>query len=100
RLLSWIVFCTKALLYVGHFRRVDVVYASTPPLLQILLATLVSLVRRAPLVLEIRDLWPMFVERQGIVRSPPVLLAMEWVEAFAYRSARHCVLVSPAYAPF
>jgi UDP-GlcNAc:undecaprenyl-phosphate GlcNAc-1-phosphate transferase len=100
RLLSWVVFCTKALFYVGHFRRVDVVYASTPPLPQILLAALVSLVRRAPLVLEIRDLWPMFLERQGMVRSPLVLLAMEWVEAFAYRSARHCVLVSPAYAPF
>jgi UDP-GlcNAc:undecaprenyl-phosphate/decaprenyl-phosphate GlcNAc-1-phosphate transferase len=97
---SWLVFGVKSLLYIGHFRRIDVVYASTPPLPQILLAVIASLVRRAPLVLEVRDLWPLFLERQGSLRPGILRAAMRWIEAFSYRFARRSIAVSPAFVQY
>ena len=56
--------------------------------------------RAAPVVLEVRDLWPLFLERLGEVRSRFALLVMAGMEAFAYRMARGCVAVSPAFRPY
>jgi len=55
---SYVGFLRKTLRYVRRIGPVDMVFASTPPLPQVLLMAAVSVRTRAPLVLEIRDLWP------------------------------------------
>ena len=51
--------------------RPDVVIGTSPPIFQALSRhRLVARVRRAPFLLEIRDLWPAFAIDMGVLRKP------------------------------
>lgn len=78
----------------------DLVFTSSPPLTQVLLALLASTRWRVPLVLEIRDLWPFFLEEMGLIRSRPALAALRGLEWLSYRSASAIVSASPAFRPY
>jgi glycosyltransferase involved in cell wall biosynthesis len=66
----------------------DVIYASSPPLLPMFSAWLASRLRGAPLVLEIRDLWPASLVELAALNGRPAIFVMSWLERFLYdRSA-------------
>jgi len=97
---SYVRFLARALSCLSRIRKTDVVYATSPPLPQVLLSILAGWWRRAPLVLEVRDLWPALAAEMGLLRSRLLIRAMEWTEAFAYRCADHCMPVSPPFAEY
>ena len=70
----------------GLFRgpRPDVIYASSPPLLPMFSAWLASRLRGAPLVLEVRDLWPASLVELAALRGKPAILVMSRLERFLY----------------
>ena len=70
----------------GLFRgpRPDVIYASSPPLLPMFSAWLVSRIRGAPLVLEVRDLWPASLVELAALSGRPAISVMSWLERFLY----------------
>ena len=59
---------TSALLGSLRANNLDVLIASSPPFFPHLSGTAVSAVRRVPLVLEIRDLWPDYLVDMGLLR--------------------------------
>ena len=63
-------------------------------------ALFASVIHGAPLVLEVRDLWPFYVVHTGRLRSPPLIFLMEWLEATAYRYARDVIATSPMYPSY
>jgi glycosyltransferase involved in cell wall biosynthesis len=75
--------------------RPDVVVASSPSLPAAAGAALVAIVKRAPLVLEVRDLWPDSAVAMGLVRHGSAMYrmarALEW---FCYRRAAHVVALT------
>jgi glycosyltransferase involved in cell wall biosynthesis len=93
-------FLAQAVRYAWRVRGVDVLYASTPPLLQTLAPVALSAVRGIPLVLEVRDLWPAFLVETGLLKSPLLTRVLEWLECFLYRYADHCIAVAPAFVPY
>ena len=46
-------------------------------------------------VFEVRDLWPELPKAMGVISSPFILLAMDWLELVAYRTANSCVALAP-----
>lgn len=98
---SYLSFLIRSLLY--YFRRLqrpDLIYASSPPLPQLLQSLFIAWMKKIHIVLEIRDLWPAFLMESGKIRWMPLRIIMEWIEAFAYKFADHIVVVSPAFAPY
>jgi glycosyltransferase involved in cell wall biosynthesis len=81
-------------------RKVDVVMATSPPLFQALSAWVVAVVRRRPLLLEIRDLWPQFAIEVGVLRNPAIIWVARRVESFLYARADHIIVNSPAYLDY
>jgi glycosyltransferase involved in cell wall biosynthesis len=59
----------------ARVRKCDVLIASGPPYFQQFSGAIVALLLRAPLVLEVRDMWPDYLVEMGVVRNP-VLKAM------------------------
>lgn len=53
--------------------------------------------RRAPWVLEIRDLWPESILVVGAIKNNRVIRTLEWLEAFAYRKAHAIVSVTESF---
>jgi glycosyltransferase involved in cell wall biosynthesis len=86
------VACTAAAL---RGPRPDVIYATSPPLTMALPAMLASLRHRAPLVFEVRDLWPEAPIQMGALRNPLLRRAARMVERLAYRRAAVVVGLSP-----
>jgi glycosyltransferase involved in cell wall biosynthesis len=75
--------------------RPDVVYASSPPL-TIALPGLVAAARwRAPLVFEVRDLWPEAPIQMGALRNPLLRLAARLLERLVYRRSARIIALSP-----
>lgn len=78
-------------------RKPDVVIATSPHLFCGWAGVLVSRLRRRPLVLEIRDLWPEAIEAVEALRSRVLLRLLEKLERWMYRRARHIVTVGDSY---
>jgi glycosyltransferase involved in cell wall biosynthesis len=61
---------------------------------------LLSRIRRKPLLLEIRDLWPEFAIDIGVLKNPVLIRMSRWLERFLYNSATHLLVNSPAYRDY
>jgi len=97
---QYIHFCRAAFRYAQSLPSPDLVFASSPSLPQVAPALWLAARNRLPLVLEVRDLWPAFLEEGRILDSRFLLAAMRVLEELAYRSASEVVSVSPAFNPY
>jgi glycosyltransferase involved in cell wall biosynthesis len=73
----------------------DVIYATSPPLTMALPAMAAARRHRAPLVFEVRDLWPEAPIQMGALRNPAAQRAARWLERLVYRSAAEVIALSP-----
>ncbi|MEF8729097.1 MAG: glycosyltransferase family 4 protein [Accumulibacter sp.] len=89
RLLSFASFSLSGAVGLLSIDRPDLVLASTPPIFPMFAAALVCRMRRIPLVIEVRDLWPASAVQMGILRNRTLIRIMEWMERQLYdQSAR------------
>jgi len=75
--------------------RPDVVLATSPPLTIALPGIVVSRRWRAPLVFEVRDLWPEAPIQVGALPNPLMRAGARALERVVYRAATHVVALSP-----
>ena len=92
--LSFAITATWAALWV---RKPDLVVATTPQFFCGWAGVLVSRLRRLPLVLEVRDLWPASIVALGVLRSGPLLRLLSWLESRMYAAATRIVTVGAGY---
>jgi glycosyltransferase involved in cell wall biosynthesis len=75
--------------------RPDVIYATSPPLTVALPALAAAARWRAPLVFEVRDLWPEAPIQMGALSNPRAQRAARALERLVYRRARRVIALSP-----
>jgi glycosyltransferase involved in cell wall biosynthesis len=99
RSIGYASFATSATLWGQlHAKHVDVVIATSPQLLVGAAGRAIALLRRAPFVFEVRDLWPESVVAVGALPAEhPVVRALEVAEMHLYRAADAIVLVTDAF---
>ena len=73
----------------------DLVYATSTPLTIALPGAYSAFRSRAPMVFEVRDLWPAVPIAVGALRNPLARWAAIGLERFAYRSAAHVIALAP-----
>jgi glycosyltransferase involved in cell wall biosynthesis len=97
RVISFISFMFTSV--IGGLRAgpVDLVMGTSPPIFQAVSAWFVSLLRRRPFLLEVRDLWPEFAIGLGVLRNSTLIAFSRRLEAFLYSRARMILVNSPAY---
>lgn len=78
----------------GVLRRVDVVLAMSPPLTLGLTGWLAGLVRGAPLVFNVQDIFPDAAVRTGAIRNRRVIALAAWLERVTYRRAAAVTVLS------
>jgi glycosyltransferase involved in cell wall biosynthesis len=76
----------------------DVVLASSTPLTIAVPGLAARLARRAPLVFEVRDLWPELPIAVGALTNPALKAAARGLEWVAYHGAAHVIALSPGMA--
>ena len=75
--------------------RPDVVFATSPALTVAVPGLLAARRHRAPLVFEVRDLWPRAPIEMGALRNPLARTLARGLERAAYRGSAHVVALSP-----
>jgi glycosyltransferase involved in cell wall biosynthesis len=75
--------------------RPDVIYATSPPLTIAVPALGAAARWRAPLVFEVRDLWPEAPIQMGALANPRLQRQARSLERQAYRRARRVIALSP-----
>lgn len=101
RMWAFLGFVLSSTLALARLGRVDVVIATSPPLVTAIPGYLAArLGRRRPRwVFEVRDLWPESAVTTGVLRSGSLLTRLLYrLEAWAYRSADHISVLTPAFS--
>ena len=75
--------------------RPDVIYATSPPLTMAVPALVAAARWRAPLVFEVRDLWPEAPIQMGALRHPLLRRVARALERFVLRRATRVIALSP-----
>lgn len=95
RILNWVSYAVSATLRGLRVGRVDVVYGSSPHLLAALAAWVLAVLKRAPFVLEVRDLWPkVLVDMNHLSETSPVYRVLTALEEFLYARAKKIVVMA------
>lgn len=97
RTLNYLSYMVSAVLAAPFLSRCDVVLSTSPQFFNGLAGYVVSRFKRAPWILEIRDLWPESIVAVGAITARPVIRVLEGLESFAYRKADHLVVVTDAF---
>ena len=87
RLLFYGTFAAGAFALAAALPAHDVVFVTSPPLPGALAVALATRLRRRPLVVDVRDLWPAAAEALGELSNRHVLRAFEHAERWLYRTA-------------
>lgn len=75
----------------------DVLIASSPPFFPHISGVALAALRRTPLVLEIRDLWPDYLVGMGVVRNKLAARALFGLERALLRRAERTVVVTESF---
>ena len=89
---------TSLLFGLPRLGAVDVVIASSPTLFSALSAWIIARVKRAPFVLEVRDLWPEAIVELGLLRPGIGVHLLQKLARFLYARAARVVVVTEAFA--
>jgi glycosyltransferase involved in cell wall biosynthesis len=100
RVISFLSFMATSVVVGARVSRPDLVMGTTPPMFQAISAWILSVLRRRPFLLEVRDLWPEFAIDIGLLTNPVLILSARWLEGFLYRRANYLLVNSPAYRDY
>lgn len=87
-------FCSSLVLGALLTKRPDVVVGTSPQFFCAVAAYLLSRVKGAPFVFEVRDIWPQSAIELGVLRSRLLIGALEAIERHLYRRAALIVPVA------
>jgi glycosyltransferase involved in cell wall biosynthesis len=98
RTLCQVSFAVSSVLFgLRRCRRPDVVIVSSPPFFTVPAGWLFARWFRAPLVFEVRDLWPIVWVEAGVMSRGTLYRFFERVEMAFYRAARGIVVVTRSF---
>ncbi len=90
RILSWIIFEINIFRFRERIRsfKPDIIIVSSLSILTFLSGVFLKKWLKVPLVIEIRDIYPLTLQQVGNFSSKnPVIIFLKWVERFGYRNA-------------
>lgn len=97
RTLNYLSYLVTALLAVPRLRRPDVIISTSPQFFCGLAGLAAKWIRRAPWVLEIRDLWPESIVTVGAMKKGLAIRGLEWLERLAYRKSDRIISVTDSF---
>lgn len=98
KMLGYLVFTLTAIIAGLKAGPVDVILAPSPPLSIGISAWLVGIVRRAPFVYIVQDLFPEAYIKLDAITSPVAIQFFRWMAGFVYRKAHRIVCVMETMA--
>jgi glycosyltransferase involved in cell wall biosynthesis len=99
RILNYVSYMIASVLALPFLPKADVVVTTSPQFFCGLVGLFAKPVKRAPWVLEIRDIWPESIVAVGAMKKGAAIRFLEWLEGFAYRKADAIVSLTRGFLP-
>ena len=99
RILNYVSYMAAAIMALPFLPKADVVVTTSPQFFCGLVGLLARPLKRAPWVLEIRDLWPESIVAVGAMKKGRAVRFLERLEGFAYRQADAIVSLTRGFVP-
>ncbi len=96
RILDYVSFAHSAF-WVSLFIKTDVIIATSPQFFTAISGRLISLFRRKPWVMEVRDIWPESIVAVGAITNKYIIRFLEWIELGLYQSANKIIVVTDSF---
>ncbi len=100
RTLNYISYMLATIVAIPFLPKADIVLSTSPQFFNGLAGFIVSRLKRAPWVLEIRDLWPESILAVGAINNKTVIHTLQYLEMFAYRNADQIIPVTDAFKKY
>jgi len=98
RTLNYIIYMLISVIYITLSNiKFDLVIATTPQFFCGLAGKYISIIRRKPFILELRDLWPESIIAVGALRNKTIIKILERIELNLYRSASAIISVTRSF---
>ncbi len=97
RMLNYLSFMVTSVISGLFVKKPDVVFATTPQLFVGLSGYILSKLKRAKFVIEVRDLWVDFAEVLNQINNKKVLKFARKLEWFLFNQADHIIVVTHGY---
>ncbi len=98
RILNYLSYLFSAVVSAFFYcKRPDIIIATSPQFFCGWAGVLASWLKWTPFVLEIRDIWPESIVTVGAMKKGLAVRALETLEKWMYKSARHIVAVGNGY---
>ncbi|MFK9094235.1 glycosyltransferase family 4 protein [Bacillus salipaludis] len=88
---------SSVLISMKKIKKPDVIITSSPTFFSIFSGYWYSLIKRAPFVLEIRDLWPAAMIELGVMKKGVMTNILEKMELFFYRKSKKLIMVTKSF---
>ena len=99
RILNYLSYLVGVALALPRLPPADVIISTSPQFFCGLAGLLARPFKRAPWVLEIRDLWPESIVAVGAMRKGLLIRFLEWLEVQAYRRTDAIVSLTRSFVP-
>jgi glycosyltransferase involved in cell wall biosynthesis len=95
RMLNYLSFMVSAIV-IGTCRtgRADCVIATSPQMFVAVAGWILSRIKRAPFIFEVRDLWPEEIATVGAIKNRLIIRCLEKLEMFLYRRAARIIALA------
>jgi len=97
RLLGYFSFTFFSTLASISVKKPDVILVTSPPLSVGMTGVISSKIKGAPLVFEVRDLWPESAIDTGVLTNKYLIKFSYWLEKFSYKHAKKINVLTPAF---
>jgi len=98
RTLNYLIFMLLSVLYVSFSGiKFDLIMSTTPQFFCGLAGKYISILRRKPFILELRDLWPESIVAVGALTNKKIIKLLEWIEINLYKSAKKIISVTVSF---
>jgi len=94
RFLNYLIFTISSFLVGIFIRRPDLIIASSPPPSAGVTALLLSYLKHAPLIFEVRDVWPGAAKALGFLKNPFLLQLNLFFEKRIYKRSKYLITVT------
>ncbi|MBT2689218.1 glycosyltransferase family 4 protein [Bacillus sp. ISL-47] len=88
---------SSVLISMRKIQKPDVIITSSPTFFSIFSGYWFSLRKRAPFILEIRDLWPAAMIELGVMKKGIVTNILEKMELYFYRKSKKLIMVTKSF---
>ena len=100
RILDYVSYAVMSFIF-GLFIRTDVIIATSPQFFTAVSGRLLSLFKRKPWIMEVRDLWPDSIVAVGSMKSKSKIFRfLKKIESHLYRSAQKIVVVTDSFKEY